>query len=936
MHQRIRGVVEPLELRRLLAATVSGAVWRDADGDGIRDAGESGARDVVVELFSPGADLKVGGNDDVSFGTRVTNASGQYSFGNLAAGSYYLDFRTPAGYAFSPTDQGGDDTKDSDAAASGFTPIFALAADQTDSTRSAALTGAAPSFGFATRVGSSSDYGRDVALDAQGNTYLLAKTYGGLDDYDPGPGTFNLPIFSGYTPVVVKYSPGGALIWVRAWDGSSGIKDVSRLAIDSASNVYVAGKFNSVFDADPGKGVHNIQAHSAVPGNAAIEDAFLVKLDSNGNFEWGDGFGGPDVDIANSVALDSSGANVFITGVNHGTGDFDPGAGVVNLVSGPGNSAFVAKLKTSDGSLVWARATTGDANVVGNAIAVDTSGNVVVGGQFAYSNFPYDSGTADFDPGPNASKLQCAGGLDGFVWKLNSAGSFVWAASLGTSSAETISAIGVDTSGNVYAGGLSQGKPDFDPGAGTFLLDGANRNSFLWKLSSAGQFAWADAFGGAGMRDLTVDANANVYATGSFGNVQDFDPGAAVHNLDANTNGSVYVLKLTSGGAYADAFAIGGSGTSSGEGIAANSSGDVLTTGYFTSFAPTDFDPGAGKYALTIHGTQNAFIALTHRAPPVNHPPTITSLSLTPAGVTRGTLLTMTAGGVGDPDGNNTLAAVAFYRDSNGNGAFDANTDTLLAQDTNSANGWSATTSTLSLPLGVNRFFTRAKDSAGAWSAAVTKTVSVNNAAPKVDSLAASPSPILRGATLALTATASDVDGTVAKVQFFRDGNGDGEFQSASDILLGEDTTPGDGWKWSGSTGSFPLGSVSFFARAIDNNGGIGGARKTSAVINTPPTIGSLVASPNPVTKGSTLTLTAQNVADNSAVKNVLFYRDSNSNGVLDGADILLGTDTTIGDGWFWKFSTSSFSTGATRFFSKAIDNNNAAGNVVTTVAQIT
>lgn len=85
--------------------SVGNFVWRDLDCDGIQDAGEPGIPGVQVTLTYPNG----------TTATTITNSSGNYSFTNLAPGSYVITFATPAGYTPAPADRGTDATKDSDA-----------------------------------------------------------------------------------------------------------------------------------------------------------------------------------------------------------------------------------------------------------------------------------------------------------------------------------------------------------------------------------------------------------------------------------------------------------------------------------------------------------------------------------------------------------------------------------------------------------------------------------------------------------------------------------------------------------------------------------------------------------------------------------------------------------------------------------------------------
>jgi hypothetical protein len=94
-------------------------VWTDTDSDGIQDTGEGMVAGILVRLYN---------STGTQIGSTVTDANGEYSFTSVAAGTYYVGFQLPAwGYAsFSPQDQGGDDTLDSDVNASGFTGSFTL------------------------------------------------------------------------------------------------------------------------------------------------------------------------------------------------------------------------------------------------------------------------------------------------------------------------------------------------------------------------------------------------------------------------------------------------------------------------------------------------------------------------------------------------------------------------------------------------------------------------------------------------------------------------------------------------------------------------------------------------------------------------------------------------------------------------------------------
>ncbi len=332
-----------------------------------------------------------------------------------------------------------------------------------------------------------------------------------------------------------------------------------------------------------------------------------------GDFVWVNAVGSTGSDQAADVTTDSAG-NVYTTGFFSGTVDFDPGSGVTNLTSPSGNTGMFVTKVNSNGVLIWARSMLNGASfgsAFPSSITVDSAGNVLTTGQFL--------GTVDFDPGEGVTNIASTLDYDAFVSKLDSAGNFVWARSVGGDGASVQvdqgTGIAVDISGNVYTTGYFTGTADFDPGTGTTELDGAgNRATFVWKLNSAGNFQWARRLGGGVQQvteatDIAVDAFGNVHTTGHFYGTADFDPGAGVRELTSNGNvvADVFVSKLSSSGAYLWARQLGGSGSDAGTSIAVDALGNVYTAGDFNGTA--DFDPGAGVSNLASAGDDDVFVS---------------------------------------------------------------------------------------------------------------------------------------------------------------------------------------------------------------------------------------------------------------------------------------------------------------------------------------
>jgi hypothetical protein len=365
------------------------------------------------------------------------------------------------------------------------------------------------------------------------------------------------------------------------------------IAVDEAGNAYLAGPFNGTVDFDPGPGTVNLTSLGST-------DAFVVKLDPSGNLAWARSFGGTGSDVAQGVAVDSTG-NVYVTGYFAGAVDFDPGAGTNILVSSGLADAFVVKLDPS-GNLISARSVGGLGFDQALAVAVDGAGAVYLAGAF--------DGTADFEPGSGTFNLTSAGSADAFVLKLGPNGGFNGVRSFGGTSLDQATALALDGLGNVHIAGFFFGTADFDPGAGTLNLTSAGVvDAFVVKLDPSGTLVWAKQVGGTSSDQpagVATDSSGNVYLTGRFAGTADFDPGPGTFELTATDLTDPFALKLAADGTLVWARQLAATvAESGGFGVAVDGGGNVYIVGEFLGTA--DFDPGPGIVALTAAGSVDTF-----------------------------------------------------------------------------------------------------------------------------------------------------------------------------------------------------------------------------------------------------------------------------------------------------------------------------------------
>jgi hypothetical protein len=438
----------------------------------------------------------------------------------------------------------------------------------------------AQDFVWAKRIGGTlTDRAADLALDASRNVYTTGS-FGGTVDFDPGPGVFNMTARNGAV-FVSKLNRAGRFDWARKM-GGAGFEQGSAIAVGRDGHIYVTGFFEGTADFDPGPAIFNLTA-------AGEFDIFICKLDSGGSFVWAKRIGGTQFDTPTDLALDDVG-NVYTVGTFRGTVDFDPGPGVTLLTATPSpftdNNAFVSKLNSA-GNFVWAKqlgssggnvhATVdgagnpyvasdpfysdgfvyvvvskltpnggiirtrtlgpgqGESSTRATVIVTDAQDNILVVGAFS------GNGT-DFDPGPGTFIL-VPEDVNTFVWKLNSAGSFILAKKIGF---RTFSSSLSVAAGNIYITGSFTGAPDFDPGPGTFTLLARNSGGFVVKLSSSGTFAWAAKIDGAlneSSEAIAVDGGGNVYVAGQFQDVVDFDPGPGASTRRSAGLSDIFVTK---------------------------------------------------------------------------------------------------------------------------------------------------------------------------------------------------------------------------------------------------------------------------------------------------------------------------------------------------------------------------------------------------------
>jgi len=231
--------------------------------------------------------------------------------------------------------------------------------------------------------GNNWDVGFGIATDSSGNSYVT-----GFFAESASFGSTTLTSSGGEDIFVAKLDSSGNWLWAKQAGGTS--PDYGwGIAIDSSENSYVTG----YFEGTASFGTTNLTS-------SGVQDIFIAKLDSSGNWLWVKQAGGNNWDVGFGIATDSSG-NSYITGLFAEFASF----GSTTLTSSGQDDIFVAKLD-NNGNWLWVKQAGGISSDEGFAITTDSSENSYVTG--------YYQGTASF----GSIELTSSGGNDIFIAKL--------------------------------------------------------------------------------------------------------------------------------------------------------------------------------------------------------------------------------------------------------------------------------------------------------------------------------------------------------------------------------------------------------------------------------------------------------------------------------------------------------------------------------------
>lgn len=392
-------------------------------------------------------------------------------------------------------------------------------------------------------------------------------------------------------------------------------KGAEAIATDGSGNLVVSSAAGNVV-------LHTPFAYQQSNGNRQLVDARFELRGKNkvgislGSYDrkrelvidpsvtYSTYLGGTAEDDGYGIGFDSTGA-AYVTGQTEST-DFPTAGGISPNTNKGAFDAFVTKFAANGSSLIYSTYVGGTGSDSGNALAVDSSGDVFVAGGTTSSDFPTTASAFQ--------KTYGGGSVDGFAFELNPAGTaLTYSTYLGGSGEDVATGIAIDSSGAYVVG--KTGSTNFPPNPTIQTQLAGTGNGFVAKLNPAGSALLYATYLGGGTGDfasaVAVAAGA-AYVTGGTENPTFPTTTGVIQpkcGSDGTCNGGLYDAFVSvinpAGSAFIYSTFLGGSGLDEGLGIAVDSSGNAFVTGLTQS---SDF-PTQTPSQKTLGGTQDAFIS---------------------------------------------------------------------------------------------------------------------------------------------------------------------------------------------------------------------------------------------------------------------------------------------------------------------------------------
>ncbi|MBX7204731.1 MAG: T9SS type A sorting domain-containing protein [Bacteroidia bacterium] len=443
--------------------------------------------------------------------------------------------------------------------------------------------------------GSGADYATSLVIDRSGDVCMSGITTSSTSISTSG--AHQTSIAGSNDAMVVKFSPGGGVLWATYF-GGTGNDYAHSMTTDTSNNVYIIGQTTS------SSGISTSGSHQISYGGGSW-DAFLVKFNSSGIRQWGTYYGGTGGDLANSggnggtsIFVEEDG-DIYFAGCTASTTGIHTAGAYQTSYAGGGFDVFLVKFNSS-GTRQWGTYYGGSADDRPSGVVTNSSGEVLIAG--------YTQSTSGLSTS-GAYQTTFGGSYDGYAAKFSSTGTLQWGTYYGGSDYDAIYAATIDNADNLFVLGFSASTAGISTSGAYQTSLAGGYDAFVVKISSSGTPQWGSYYGGTGNeqgRGISIDGSQNLYITGLTTSYSSISTSGAHQTSHGGGGNDAFVMKLNSSGSKQWATYCGNSGSDIGVAIAADASGAVVICGNTASSSGMSMSWG---YQTSSGGGTDGFIA---------------------------------------------------------------------------------------------------------------------------------------------------------------------------------------------------------------------------------------------------------------------------------------------------------------------------------------
>ncbi|MFH1729518.1 MAG: hypothetical protein ABIA04_14000 [Pseudomonadota bacterium] len=311
-----------------------------------------------------------------------------------------------------------------------------------------------------------------MAIDDNDNIFI-AGAYAGTINFNPSGIEDSHTSEAELDGFLMKLESDGSYAYTKTFSCSGNLIARS-VNVDTSGNAYISGEFEKTADFD------FTESTDELSSRGDSKDIFISKINSNGTYAWTTKRGGNYDEVAYSIAINSE--NDIIAAGMMENEEEDAGDYIFLLkISSDGNFNWMTtydgtfcnqpdslSIDSRDniylavvGQMIMKLNSDGDKLIEitlidggGMSVAIDNEDNIYITGYFTEEHTFYDGEEEDVHTSLGASDI--------FITKYNSDLEYLWTESIGSTGIDSPQSISVDANKNLYVVGGFYGTIDFD------------------------------------------------------------------------------------------------------------------------------------------------------------------------------------------------------------------------------------------------------------------------------------------------------------------------------------------------------------------------------------------------------------------------------------------------------------------------------------------